>query len=535
MKISFFSYFIVFLSVFLFVRCNSDFEFNDNELNIEENIDQSTSIIDESIINTMNINENAKKWSIELYKLRDNHAIWIKYDSLSTGISTFFDYVNSDTSLNIPFGYFSTSSFNKESSLLEKEIITVLRCAEFLSLKDTTIINHQKNTFNPSQRISPKAFIAFINEDSKLESWISRLLNYKENNKRLIQMHLALNDFTEKHGVEENKNEKIPTDLKDSVLVHNFITQQLRTRNFIKDSTLSNEDMLTHLRSFQFLNGLNADGEIGKNTITALTETNYSRYLKGVIAIDKMREFPDSLKSGKIIVINIPSYLLHLYIDDEVINTSRVVVGTQSNQTPLFTSTMKYIVVSPYWNVPYSIASKEILPNLKKDRSYLSRNRYSILDRDRNVLVTDSIDWNSYKPSNFPFFIRQEPGPSNSLGLVKLLFPNENSIYIHDTPSKALFSRDERTFSHGCIRTENPFKLVNDILSSEEHSYLDSVAVLSERSKETYLILNETFPVTIVYQTAGINDSTKQVQFFKDIYKKEDPLYKLIQQAIKEK
>src|SRR5690606_14186372 len=122
--------------------------FNKNELKTERNIDQSTSLIDESLINAMNISDEAKKWTIQFYKSRDHHAIWIKNDSLSPDVSIFFDYVNSDISLNIPFNYFSTSSFHEESSIIEKEVVTLLRCAEFLSLKDTTIINYEKNTFN---------------------------------------------------------------------------------------------------------------------------------------------------------------------------------------------------------------------------------------------------------------------------------------------------------------------------------------------------------------------------------------------------
>lgn len=528
------SVFIVFLLGLLLIGCNSKSEFNNNELKNEDKIDQSTSLIDESVINAMNINENAKKWSINFYKLRENHSLWVKKDSLSSSSSYFFNYVNSDTSLNIPFDYFSTPSYTQEASILEKEVLTILRCAEFLSLKDTSIINFQTVTFNQSQTISVEAFLEFIDTKNNSDSWVAHLLNYNEKNRRLTQMHLSMNQFTEYYGVENLITDKVPHEIKDSILAETFINQHLLKRNFIKDSTISGEELVTQLRSFQYMNGLNPDGELGKNTITALVETNYSRYLKGVISIDKMREFPDSLVGGKLIVINIPSYLLHLYIGHDVINTSRVIVGTKYNQTPLFTSYMKHIVVSPYWNVPYSIASKEILPHLKRDRSYLNRNNYSILDKNRNVLATDSIDWSNYRQSNFPFFVRQEPGPSNSLGLVKLVFPNDNSIYIHDTPSKSLFAREERTFSHGCIRTEAPFKLVTDILSSENHTYLDSLDVLSKRRKETYLFLNETFPVTIIYHTAGISDSTQQALFYKDIYKKEDQLYKLFQQPTKQ-
>src|SRR5690554_4904722 len=97
---------------------------------------------------------------------------------------------------------------------------------------------------------------------------------------------------------------------------------------------------------------------------------------------------------------------------------------------------MQYFVVNPYWNVPYSIASKEILPHLKKDSSYLRRNNYTLLDRNKNILIADSINWKNISPSNFPYFVRQEPGPRNSLGLVKLMFPNDHAIYIHDTRSE---------------------------------------------------------------------------------------------------
>jgi len=528
MNSRFYFYLIVFFSVLLLVSCNSDSEFNENELKASEIIDEALIIIDESLINSMNINEFAKKWCKELYSSRNNKAIWTQSKSFSPLISSFFEYVNSDTSLNVPFGYFSPS-FNHKNSLIEMEILTVLRCAEFLSLKDTTIINYKKNIFNEPNRVSVNEFLDFISEDTKIESWIIRLLNYKESNHRLTRLHLALNEFIENYGVEDISSPSIPTDLKDSVLVHKFIIQQLFKRNFIKDSILSHEEMVNQLRSFQLMNGLNPDGEIGKNTINALIESNYSRYMKGVISIDKMRLFPDTLETNKLITINIPSYLLKFYIDNKIVNTSRVIIGNQNNQTPQLIATMQYIVVSPYWNVPYSIASKEILPNLQKDRSYLKKNNYSILDRNRNVLATDSIDWNNYKSNNFPFFVRQDPSPTNSLGLVKLMFPNESSIYIHDTPSKHLFTRDERTFSHGCIRTENPFKLVNDILSSENHKLLDSVNIFSTRKKEAYVFLKETFPVTIVYYTADLNDSTQQVIFYKDIYKKEDQLYKLFQ------
>lgn len=518
----------------LFLKCSSGAEFNQNELNDVTKIDQIITTVDKKTVDTLNINEFSKNWTTKLYTSLNNQAIWIKNGEISDSIRTFFDYLNSDIALNLPISYLSTMSFAPSDKAEKKEIISVLRCAEYLSLKDTTLINYDENSLNRIQLITKEQFLDFLDKKEDSDSWIEHLVTYKEKNNRLVQLHFALNQFTSIYGIENNINEKIYLQVPKDSLGFVFTAQQLYSRNFIADTLMDTVSLKDNLRSFQLLNGLNTDAKLGKNTMEALMETNYSRYLKGIIALDKMRVFPDSLIGGKLIEINIPSYLLHLYVNDEVINTSKVIIGTQRNQTPLFTSKMKYIVVKPYWNVPYSIASREILPHLKKDISYLRRNSYSILDRDKNVLIPDSIDWLKYSSRNFPFFVRQEPGPSNSLGLVKLLFPNENSIYIHDTPSKHLFARDERTFSHGCVRTESPFKLVHDILSSENHKYIDSVDVLKERSKETYLILSDNFPVTISYRTAGINDSTKQIQFFKDVYQKETDLYKLFRKPSSE-
>lgn len=519
---------------FLFAKCSSNAEFNEKELNDDEKTEQIITSVDKATIEALQISESSKIWAKELYSSLDNESIWIINDSTSDSIATFFNYLNSDMALNLPIGHLSIRSYRSNDPLVNKEIISVLRCAEFLSLKDTTLINYSKNTLNSLPLVNQKRFIEFLEDKKADDSWIEHLIEYKEKNRRLVHLHYALNQFTSAYGIENNSNNKIYITIPKDSLANVFIAQQLYSRNYISDTLLDTLSLKDKLRSFQHMNGLNSDAKLGKNTMEALKETNYSRYLKGVISLDKMRNLPDSLLVSKSIIINIPSYLLYLYVDNEIINTSKVIIGTQRNQTPVFSSTMKYIVVSPYWNVPYSIASREILPHLKKDVSYLKRNRYSILDRDRNQLIADSIDWSKYSSRNFPFFVRQEPGPTNSLGLVKLMFPNDKSIYIHDTPSKYLFARDERTFSHGCVRTESPFKLVSDILSSENHKYLDSVSMLKERSKETYLMLNETFPVTIVYHTSGINDSTQQVQFYKDVYKKEGGLYKLFREPSEE-
>src|SRR5690554_4486600 len=183
--------FIVFFLGLLLLGCNSKTEFKNNELNTEDKIDQSTPLIDESLINAMNISEKSKKWSIQLYKKLDYHSIWVEHDSLSSTISSFFDYVNSDTSLNIPLEYFSTSSYTEQANSLEKEVITALRCAEFLSLKDTTIINQEKNIFNQSAPVLVEAFIEFLENKKNTDPWEVHLLKDRKST-RLNSSHVRI-------------------------------------------------------------------------------------------------------------------------------------------------------------------------------------------------------------------------------------------------------------------------------------------------------------------------------------------------------
>ncbi|PKR80114.1 hypothetical protein CW751_11455 [Brumimicrobium salinarum] len=524
-----FSLFLIpFLVVLLLISCNAANEYNENELNSGKNIDEEPIFIDEKNIHALNLEKKLSNWCVAFYKLRNNQAVWIKKSKpLTDNTKHFFNYVNNDTLLNIPFHYFESNLDLTNSTKEEKEIVTLLRIASFLHLQHNPLFDLKKMNLHPSERVSPHVVLEFINSFAADRSWIEHLITYMAPNANVIRFHFALNHFFAKHPVEQNVNAVKPEDLKDSIAVHKFIVQQLYHRNFISDTLLKHKETIEKLKEFQSYNGLNEDGKLGKNTLSVLMSSNHARYIKGMITLDKLRRLPDSLIQSKFIAINIPSFLLRFYNKGERISTNRVILGTQSNQTPIFSATMKYIVVNPYWNVPYSIASQEILPHLKKDSTYLMRNHYTVLNRDKETVNPDSIDWNKYSVSTFPFFIRQEPGRLNSLGHVKIMFPNQHSIYIHDTPSRYLFNRDARTFSHGCIRTQDPFDLSKHILALEEHAYKDSLPALRKRDKETYLILKDTFPVHVVYHTAGISDSTHQIRFYKDVYNLEAPLYSL--------
>ncbi len=209
----------------------------------------------------------------------------------------------------------------------------------------------------------------------------------------------------------------------------------------------------------------------------------------------------DIAKADEYIVINIPSYKLTYYKEGKPALYSDVVVGKDVHKTVVFSGLMKYIVFSPYWNVPKSIVENEINPGLKKNPHYLEDH-----DMERNG---DEI--------------RQKPGPKNSLGLVKFLFPNSNNIYLHDSPAKELFNKNSRAFSHGCIRVQKTKELANLILKDDKDWDPQKIDEAMHQDKEKWVTLKHTIPVYIGYFTAWV-DSDGLVHFYEDIYSRDNRL-----------
>jgi murein L,D-transpeptidase YcbB/YkuD len=207
----------------------------------------------------------------------------------------------------------------------------------------------------------------------------------------------------------------------------------------------------------------------------------------------------------KYIVVNIPDYTLFAYKQDSTGFSCKVVVGKETNKTAIFRGDMKYVVFNPYWNVPESIIKKEILPEIKKNSRYLEEHE---------------MEWNGGK-------IRQKPGAQNALGKVKFLFPNVFNIYLHDTPAKTLFSKEKRTFSHGCIRVAEPRKLAVFLLEDEPGWTEEAIDRNMEYGKERYVTLKKPIPVYVVYFTAFVDDLGR-LNFRKDIYLRDHPLRDII-------
>ncbi len=282
------------------------------------------------------------------------------------------------------------------------------------------------------------------------------------------------------------------------------------------------------VKRFQRSRGLKSGGIIGRNTIAALNRDNSKTELnKVLINLERMRWLPQDL-GARHVFVNQAGFKVRLIDQGKVIHESRVIVGKPKHQTPVFSDEMEYIVFNPYWNVPRSIAVNEMLPRLARNPYYLSQRGYQVFYHDgrRSRRIDSSyVDWWRISRGNFRFHIRQPPGRSNALGKMKFMFPNKHNIYLHDTPTKSLFSRTSRAFSHGCIRVQNPDKLAKLLLRLDRGWSARKIDRMVASGRNQRINLKTKVPVHLKYFTAWPNpDGT--ITFNKDIYGRDRALIK---------
>lgn len=281
----------------------------------------------------------------------------------------------------------------------------------------------------------------------------------------------------------------------------------------------------TAVKNFQERHGLAVDGVIGNAMIEALNIPVGKRIQQIIVNMERSRWVPAKLE-GDYLAVNIPEFKLHVYEHDSMMWECNVVVGSITNQTVIFNDNMRYVVFSPYWNIPSSIIAKEILPAAKRNANYISSHNMEVVAGGK-VISPSSVNWSNYSGYGFPYAIRQKPGPNNSLGRVKFLFPNNYSIYLHDTPAKSLFNEPARAFSHGCIRVGEPVKLAEYLLRNDSLWTPEKISAAMNSNKETTVTLKTPVPVFIAYFTAWV-DRKGRLNFRKDIYGHDARLAKVL-------
>ncbi|HZF63966.1 MAG TPA: L,D-transpeptidase family protein [Chitinophagaceae bacterium] len=266
-----------------------------------------------------------------------------------------------------------------------------------------------------------------------------------------------------------------------------------------------NDTLELAIKNYQRRFGYTADGVITASLIKEMNVPVQQRLQQIIMNMERMRWMP-SRPSGDLILVNIPEFVLHVYDGKNKAWTMNVVVGKEGHNTMMFTGDLNQVVFSPYWNVPPSIVKSEILPALAKDPSYLAKNNMEQTGTEGGLPV-----------------IRQLPGPGNSLGRVKFLFPNSFNIYFHDTNAKSLFNKDKRAYSHGCIRLAEPEKMAQYLLRHQPDWTPERISEAMNSGKEKFVKLKDPIPVFITYYTSWV-DENNQLNFREDIYKHDQKL-----------
>ena len=278
--------------------------------------------------------------------------------------------------------------------------------------------------------------------------------------------------------------------------------------------------LIEAVKKFQLRHGLEAKGLLGKQTVTAMNVRPEDRQRQIILNMERWRWMPDVLGEEHFIV-NIAGFELQWVQGKSERQRMGVVVGAVATQTPEFSDELEYVELNPTWTVPYSIATKEMLPKLKAD-PYAFAEEFELFVNGK-LANWGSVNWASYGSGKFPFTFRQRPGPKNALGKVKFMLPNAHNIYLHDTPAKDKFASSNRAFSHGCIRLSRPIDLAYALLGEKlgmSEALINNIWAVGATKR---VVLPKKIPIHLVYATAFATE--RGIEFRSDVYGRDRKLY----------
>jgi L,D-transpeptidase YcbB len=282
------------------------------------------------------------------------------------------------------------------------------------------------------------------------------------------------------------------------------------------DSLDHDAALATAVRSFQERMGLHSDGVVGHDTVAELNVPLADRIRQLRVNLDRGRVLLQDLPD-EFVVVNIAGFTVYFVRGQQIVWHARAQVGKPFRRTPIFRSAISHVVLNPTWTVPPGIIKNDILPAARQDPAAITRKGLRVFDAAGQEVDPASIDWSRYGSGHIPYTLRQDPGPSNALGRVKLMFPNAHLVYLHDTPSQSLFERAERAFSSGCVRVERALELAELVLDDAEQWNAASIARAIDLAEVRNVPLKKNVPVLLTYWTAWL-DPQGRMNFRRDIY-----------------
>ena len=299
------------------------------------------------------------------------------------------------------------------------------------------------------------------------------------------------------------------------------------------DSDLYDADLEQAVRRFQARHGLEDDGVVGKGSLDALNVSAEARIDQIRVNLERGRWVLRGL-GETFVIVNIAGFETYMNRDGKEIWATKSIVGRNYRKTPVFRDAIRFIEFNPTWTVPPGILRKDILPKARENPSYISEKGFTLVDGSGKQVDPKSVDWSKAKPGNFPYSIVQPPGPENALGLVKFMFPNPYLVYLHDTPSRGLFSKSERALSSGCVRIENPFDFAELLLSDQPEWTRQKIDEVVASGETTRVNLKTPLPVLLLYWTVWVNPDG-QVSFRRDIYERDSRVLAALNDKFKPK
>ena len=331
---------------------------------------------------------------------------------------------------------------------------------------------------------------------------------------RLIKSHDYVDDFT---NSDSSRLFKAAKDKESFVLTE-----------ALKDSI----KLVKSIKNFQCKNNLTEDGKIGKLTFKALQRTKQDYIDQIALNMERWR-WSKVPTEKQYVWVNIPKFEMKVIEEDTIVMKSRVIVGAPDHQTPLLKSTIRYFLIYPYWTVPFSIATKEILPILKRDTSYLRRKNFVVLDGNNQPVDPSTIKWKRYSKTYFPWRLRQGIGEDNSLGILKFNFENKYGVYMHDTDSRRLFGREMRAMSHGCCRLDKFMDFAQFLIRDDSLKYpVDSLLSDIAKGEQKYVYIKKPIALYINYFTAE-SDEYGDLRYFIDVYKRDEKMMRALRRGRK--
>ncbi|NTU57412.1 MAG: L,D-transpeptidase family protein [Chlorobiaceae bacterium] len=279
------------------------------------------------------------------------------------------------------------------------------------------------------------------------------------------------------------------------------------------------------VRSFQRRHGLTPDGIIGNETISAMNVPVRDRIEQIRLNLERYRWYLNT-RGPNYVMVNIPSFTVDLVQNNVQLWHSRVIVGKPDLQTPVFRASIQYLILNPHWVIPPGILIKEVIPGIVKEPSYLSKRQLVVVDKDGKTVDSHTINWSHYLNGGFPYKIVQDSGDEGSLGRIKFMMPNRFMVYMHDTPSKELFEKSRRSFSHGCVRVDKPYELAEFLLKDPVKWNISKIEQAVNTEKTRTVNIPAPVPVFFLYQTAFADGD--RVHFRADVYDRDPRLLKVL-------